>query len=58
MNQMARTLALRGLRRRYSTAPVSEVQRYLVEQRLGADLAVRVYGSVSRPGNTDDQRAG
>jgi hypothetical protein len=57
MNQMVRTLAINGVRRRHPTASEAEVQRYLAEQRLGADLAARVYGPRHPQGSTDDQRA-
>lgn len=58
MNQMARTLALSGLRRRYPTASDAELQHYLAEQRLGPELAARVYGPGQTIERTDDQRAG
>lgn len=58
MNQMVRTLALNGLRRRYPAASDAEIQRHLAEHRLGSELATRLYGPRSTPGLTDDQRAG
>lgn len=44
MNRMVRTLALRGLRRRFPTASESELHRRLADLQLGPELALRVYG--------------
>ncbi len=44
MNRMVRTLALRGLRRRFPTASEAELQRRLADLQLGPELALRVYG--------------
>jgi SOS response regulatory protein OraA/RecX len=58
MNRMVQTLALNGLRRRYPHASDAELQRRLVEQRLGPQLAARVYGPLAGQEYLDDQRAG
>ena len=47
MNQMVRTLALRGLRRRYPLASEAELRRHLADQQLGPELAQRVYGPLT-----------
>lgn len=57
MNQMVRRLTLNGLRRRYPTASDAEIQRRLAEQRLGSELAARVYGPLATQEHPDDQRA-
>lgn len=44
MNRMVRTLALRGLRRRFPRASEAELRRRLADLQLGPDLALRVYG--------------
>lgn len=44
MNQMVRTLALCGIRRRYPTASEPELRRRLADIQLGPELALRVYG--------------
>jgi len=44
LNQMARTLALSGLRQRYPQAPPEELRRRLADLLLGSELAARVYG--------------
>jgi len=44
LNQMARTLALSGLRQRYPQATPEELRRRLADLLLGQDLAARVYG--------------
>jgi hypothetical protein len=58
MNRMVRTLALQGLRRRYPEASAAELQRYLVEQRLGSVLAARVYGPLPSTASDHAERAG
>lgn len=55
MNQMVRNLALSGLRQRYPQASEAELQRRLVEQRLGAELAARWYGPLTNQESADDQ---
>jgi hypothetical protein len=44
LNQMARTLALSGLRQRHPHATPEELQRRLADLLLGPDLAAQVYG--------------
>ena len=44
LNQMARTLALSGLRRRYPRATPEELRRRLADLLLGPGLAAQVYG--------------
>ena len=44
LNQMARTLALSGLRQRYPHATPEELQRRLADLLLGPALAAQVYG--------------
>lgn len=44
LNQMARTLALSGLRERWPDATADELQRHLADMLLGPELAARVYG--------------
>ena len=44
MNAAARMLALQGLRARHPNASESQLQRYLADLLLGADLAARAYG--------------
>jgi hypothetical protein len=58
MNQMVRTLALQGLRRRYPEASAAHLQRYLAEQRLGPDLAARVYGPLPSTASDHAEQAG
>jgi hypothetical protein len=48
LNQMARDLALSGLRQRHPQASPDELQRLLADLILGPDLAVRAYGLPSR----------
>lgn len=45
LNQLARTLALTGLRARYPQADEAELRFRLAELLLGNDLAYRVYGA-------------
>ncbi|MBA3946959.1 MAG: hypothetical protein H0X37_20655 [Herpetosiphonaceae bacterium] len=58
MNRMVRTLALRGLKRRYPEASDAELHRYFAEQRLGSSLAERVYGPLPGQGRDDAERTG
>lgn len=44
LNQMARTLALSGLRQRHPQASPEELQRRLADLLLGPALAAHVYG--------------
>ena len=44
MNAAARQLALLGLRARHPRASEAQLQRYLADLLLGADLAARAYG--------------
>lgn len=44
LNQMARTLALSGLRERWPDATAEELQRHLADMLLGPELAERAYG--------------
>lgn len=44
LNDMARTLALSGLRQRHPDATPEELRRRLADLLLGAELAARVYG--------------
>ena len=44
LNQMARTLALSGLRQRHPVATDAQLQRYLADMLLGPELAERAYG--------------
>lgn len=46
LNQMARTLALSGLRERWPDATAEELQRYLADMLLGPELAERAYGPI------------
>lgn len=48
LNQLARTLALTGLRAQFPEADEAELQLRLAELVLGRDLAHRVYGEHSR----------
>lgn len=58
MNRMVRTLAIQGLRRRYPAASAADLDRYLVEQRLGPVLAARVYGPLPSAAPDHAERAG
>lgn len=44
LNDMAKMLALSGLRRQYPHATEAELQRLLADRLLGAELAASVYG--------------
>ena len=44
MNAAARMLALQGLRVRHPSASEAQLQRYLADLLLGAELAARAYG--------------
>jgi hypothetical protein len=44
LNQMARSLALSGLRQQYPQATEAELQRLLADRLLGVELASKVYG--------------
>jgi hypothetical protein len=44
MNAAARMLALQGLRVRHPNANEAQLQRYLADLLLGAELAARAYG--------------
>lgn len=46
LNQMARTLALQGLRERYPKADDAELHRRLMDIVLGEELAATVYGKI------------
>jgi len=48
LNQMARTLALGGLRERLPEATAQELQRYLADMLLGPALAERAYGPIEQ----------
>ena len=44
MNAAARMLALQGLRARHPNATEAQLQRYLADLLLGAELTARAYG--------------
>jgi len=54
LNQMARTLALSGLRQRHPEATPEALQRYLADLLLGPDLAARVYGPLDQREQADN----
>ena len=53
LNQTVRTLALSGLRRRYSEATPKELRRRLADLLLGPELARRAYGPLETEGLSD-----
>jgi len=54
LNQMARTLALSGLRQRHPAATDAQLQRYLADMLLGPELAARVYGPIDQTERADN----
>ena len=48
LNQAARLFAISGLRRRHPDATEPEIRRRLADLILGAELAERVYGAMSK----------
>ncbi|HEC23171.1 MAG TPA: hypothetical protein ENI95_09660 [Chloroflexi bacterium] len=54
LNQVARTLALNGLRRRYPEASETELRRRLADLILGKELAEAAYGPLTPHGGNDE----
>lgn len=54
LNQSTRTLMLSGLRKRYPQADNAELQRRLADLLLGPELALQVYGPLSKTSSAVD----
>lgn len=48
LHQMARTMAMSGLRRRHPEATEAQLRRYLADMLLGPELAARMYEAIDR----------
>ena len=44
LNEPVKVLAISGIKQRYPTATLEQIQRMLAELMLGAELAQKVYG--------------
>jgi hypothetical protein len=44
LNETVKVLAISGIKQRYPTATLEQIQRMLAELMLGAELAQKVYG--------------